>query len=102
MPKPDDLTEIKNLNPPGTTYRVNREKYEAMREVLLRVLPADERGLTYDELKAAMLPYLPETLWPGGEKVGWWLKAVQLDLEANGIIRRLPTKPLRWVQSPSS
>jgi len=34
-------------------------------------------------------------LFPGGAKAGWWLKAVQLDLEARGLIQRGPVKPLR-------
>jgi hypothetical protein len=26
---------------------------------------------------------------------GWWLKAAQLDLEAKGIIKRAPSKPVQ-------
>lgn len=33
-----------------------------------------------------MLAHLPESLFPGGAKAGWWTKAVQLDLEAKGLI----------------
>lgn len=32
--------------------------------------------------------YLPDDLFPSGEKAGWWVVAVQLDLEAKGIIKR--------------
>jgi hypothetical protein len=74
-------------------------KYEAMRKVLLATLPDSEPGVTYDEMKAAILPHLSEELWPGGEKVGWWLKAVHLDLEAKGIMRRIVVKPLRYLKS---
>ncbi|MFU0507499.1 DUF6958 family protein [Pseudaminobacter sp. NGMCC 1.201702] len=31
---------------------------------------------------------------------GWWLKAVQLDLEAKGIISRAPGKPVRLYRRP--
>ena len=31
----------------------------------------------------------------GGGTAGWWVKAVQLDLEAKGIIRRAPKSPVR-------
>jgi hypothetical protein len=34
----------------------------------------------------------------GDDKAGWWAKAVQLDLEAKGIVVREATKPLRWHQ----
>jgi hypothetical protein len=33
---------------------------------------------------------------PGGAKAGWWVKTVQLDLEAKGIVVRDGGRPLRW------
>ena len=39
---------------------------------MLAVLPDAEPGLSYAELKAAVLPQLPEALFPGGQTVGWW------------------------------
>lgn len=95
MAKPDDRIEIENFTSPGNTYRVDRAKYEAMREALLKVLPDRAPGLSVAEAKAALLPLLPDALFPGGDKAGWWLKAAQLDLEAKGVIVREATKPLR-------
>lgn len=94
MAKPDDRIEIENFTSPGNTYRVDRAKYEAMREALLEVLPTSAPGLTVADAKAALLPLLPDALFPGGDKAGWWLKAAQLDLEAKGVIVREATKPL--------
>jgi hypothetical protein len=95
MPKPDDRIEIENFTSPGHVQRVDRAKYTAMREVLLAVLPIGAPGITVAEAKAALLPGLPEELYPGGAKAGWWLKAVQLDLEAKGVIKRGPASPVR-------
>ena len=95
MPKADDRIEIENFTSPGHVQRVDRGKYEAMRQALLEVLPSDAPGLTVAEAKARLLPRLPDALFPGGDKAGWWLKAVQLDLEAKAVIRREATKPLR-------
>lgn len=86
---------VDNVISPGSLRPVNREKYEATRDAVMAVLPASEPGLSYVELKAAVLPRLPEALFPGGQTVGWWLKCVQLDLEAKGVIVR-HGKPLRW------
>lgn len=86
---------VENVVSPGSRRPVNREKYEAVRGPMLDVLPKAEPGLSYAELKAAVLPRLPEVLFPGGDTVGWWLKCVQLDLEAKGLIAR-HGKPLRW------
>ena len=99
MPKQEDRIEIENFTSPGHVQRVDRVKYLAMREALLSVLPADLPGLTIAEAKAALLPVLPEDVFPGGAKAGWWFKAVQLDLEAKRIIRRAPASPVRLSRS---
>lgn len=91
----DDKIEIENVNKPGYTERVGREKYEDMRRALLAVLPAEPPGLTVAEARQALLPHLSAQLFPGGAKAGWWLKAVQLDLEAKGIVARGPKRPVR-------
>jgi len=87
--------EVENFTSPGRVYRVDRAKYEAMREALLAVLPAGKPGITVAQAKSLLLPDLSQELFPGGAKAGWWLKATQLDLEAKGVIRRQDTKPLR-------
>ena len=89
--------EIENVNTPGRTSRVDKTKYEAMKSAMLEVLPSTQPGLTAKEMKAKLIPTVPDELWPNGEKVGWWQKAVQLDLEAKGaIVRDAASKPLRW------
>ncbi|MDR7150795.1 hypothetical protein J2W49_002758 [Hydrogenophaga palleronii] len=90
-----DKVEIENVNVPGRVERVDRAKYLAMKEALLSVLPHASPGLTVAEAKLALLPRLPQTLFPDGAKAGWWLKATQLDLEAKRVIQREQTKPLR-------
>ena len=70
-----------------------------MKMALLKALPEGKPGLTQAEMGKAVLPYLPENLWPGGEKAMWWVKAVQLDLEAKGIMERdTSSSPTRWYQ----
>ena len=90
----DDKITIENIVSPGHTYRVNREKYEAMRAALMHILPPEPPGLTVAAAKEALLAHLSEAHFPGGDKAGWWLKAVHLDLEAKGVIGRTP-KPVR-------
>lgn len=90
----DDKIEIENVNTPGRTDRVDRPKYEAMRQALLAVLPKNPPGMKTADAKEALLRHLDQELFPGGAKAGWWLKAVQLDLEAKGVIARAPVKPV--------
>lgn len=94
MPDKAEKITIENIASPGHTYRVDKAKYEAMQEALMTILPGEPPGLTVADAKTALLPHLSETLFPGGDKAGWWLKAVHLDLEAKGVIGRL-VKPVR-------
>ncbi|MFI5258048.1 MAG: DUF6958 family protein [Candidatus Limnocylindrales bacterium] len=87
---------IQNVNHPGSTTRVDAGMYYAMRDAMLKALPKKIPGLTQGELREAVLQLLPESLFPGGENAGWWSKAVQLDLEAKGVISREHSRPLRW------
>jgi hypothetical protein len=79
---------------PGKTTRVDAERFGAVREAYLKVLPAEGPGLTPREIQAALRPLLEE-MFPGGAKLGWWAKSVQLDLEAKGIAVRAATPPVR-------
>lgn len=90
---------VENVNIPGKTSRVNAAKYQAMKDAMLRVLPKKEPGLTQSEVREAVIPHLPDGLYPEGATAGWWAKTVQLDLEAKGIVIREATKPLRWHQA---
>jgi acyl dehydratase len=49
-------------------------------------MPDEKPGMTLDEVRAELAPRLPEDLFPGGSRAGWWLKTVQLDLETKGLV----------------
>jgi len=85
--------------PPGKSRSVDAASFQAMRRTLLKVLPRRSPGLTLAEMSRAVLARLPADLFPGGAKAGWWVKTVQLDLEAKGVIARKKTKPLRLHRS---
>jgi hypothetical protein len=98
MPDTENKITIENAVSPGHVQRVDRAKYMAMRTALIGVLPVGPAAMTVAEAKASVLPHLPDALFPGGAKAGWWLKAVQLDLEAKGVIGRAPGKPVRLLR----
>jgi hypothetical protein len=88
--------ELFNINHPGKSRLVDEAPYRAMRSALLSVLPSAEPGFTFSDMEREISPHLPERVFPGGDKAGWWLKAVQLDLEARGEIKRAKCRPLRF------
>ncbi len=89
---------VENVNVPGHTTSVDASKYEEMRRALLQVLPK-VGGLTQSEMFAEVRPHLSESVFPGGKTSGWWVKCVQLDLEAKGRMLRHAGKPLRWTRA---
>ena len=86
---------IENVIRPGKTYNVDAEKYEAMRKAFLKALPKSAGAMTLADIRTGVMERLSEELFPGGDKAGWWMKAVQLDLEAKGIVMREKTSPIR-------
>ena len=84
-----------NVNFPGTIYPLDADKYGVMKRAMLATLPPSNPGMTISDLKAGILPEIEGPLFPGGDKAGWWIKAVQLDLEARGAIVREPVSPIR-------
>ena len=99
MSKPAAKIRIENILQPGKTYSADPAKYEAMKKAVLAVLPKASPGLTVAEVQHRVVAHLPEDLFPGGAKSGWWMKAVQLDLEAKGVIARTRSSPLRLHRS---
>jgi len=87
--------EVKNVNHPGSVKLVDADMYVAMKRAFLAVLAASAPGLTLAEIHERLSAQLPQNLYPGGAKAGWWAKTVQLDLEARGIIKRVKGSPLR-------
>ena len=72
---------------------VTPEKYYVIREAMLEILPTEGDGLTLDEMVKLIEPMVQKDLFPNG--VTWYTVTVKLDLEAKGLVKRLPnTKPL--------
>lgn len=99
MSDSNDKIEVISITSPGHVMRLDRAKFEAMRDALLSVLPENAPGITVAEAKTRLLKRLPQTQFPNGEKAGWWLKAVQLDQEARGVIKRATGSPVRLYKS---
>ena len=85
---------VENVNVPGHVTNVDAAKYTAMKDAMLRVM--SDTPMTAKDMKDAAKAHLPEDLFPAGATSGWWLKCVQLDLEAKGELTRHATKPLTW------
>ena len=92
---PPEKFGMENVNHPGRVVKVEADKYRAVRDAVLAVLPAAAPGLTLAELKEAIRPLVPAAVFPDGFKAGWWMMGVQLDLRARGQVVAEDSKPMR-------
>lgn len=90
-----DKIEVRNINSPGHITNVDKAKYMAMHDAMLQVLPAEAPGMKPADIQEAVKPLLPQELFPGGAKSGWWVKCVQLDLEFKQVVKRAEKPPVR-------
>jgi hypothetical protein len=80
---------------PGTDKkppRIDAARYEAMKAAILAVIPCDAEGVTFASLPKLVGPRLPGDVFAGAS-IPWYVATVKLDLEARGLIERLPGKP---------
>ncbi len=80
--------------------RIDAAKYEAMKAALLAVVPAAEAGIPFQDLADAVRPHLPAELFANAS-VSWYVTTIKLDLEARGLIERVPgARPQRLRRVP--
>ena len=80
--------------------KIDAAKYEAMKAALLAVVPADDAGIPFMDLADAVRPHLPDELFANAS-VSWYVTTVKLDLEARGLIERVPgARPQRLRRVP--
>jgi hypothetical protein len=95
-----ETVAVQNVKHPGKVRDLDATMYQAMRRAFLKILPWRPPGLTPPEIVERIAAHLPEALFPGGARAGWWARTVQLDLEAKGVIVRDASRPLRLRRSP--
>ena len=86
--------EVENVNAPDHKVKLNAEKYGVIYNELMAVIGAKQ--MSYAAIKEGVLPILSQVHFPASKTSGWWIKAVQLDLEAKGVGVQHNSKPLTW------
>lgn len=70
--------------------RPDAGRYEAMRKALLKAIPRTRAGVRFMDLFDVIGRHLPRSGLPGGGSISSYLTTVKLDLEAKGVIERVP------------
>ena len=99
MSNHDDRIDALHPTPGKQPVRIKRHMYEPVRKAILdAVAEADE--LPFGQLREAVAQRTPASLWSDAS-VGWYTTTVKLDLEARGLIERVPgAGPQRLRRSP--
>jgi hypothetical protein len=90
MNKPE-MMEALHPDPTKQGTRVTKATYEAYKTAVLQLIPATKEGIFFADLTKAVEPHLPQALLDTTSP-GWWVTTVKLDLEARGLIERVPGK----------
>ncbi|HYN89576.1 MAG TPA: hypothetical protein VER55_13660 [Ardenticatenaceae bacterium] len=97
-----EKTQLRHPDSQKEAPRISTEKYEAVRAAILEAVPHDEEGIPFKDLDTRVASLLPQDALEALGSVGWYTTSVKLDLEARGLIERVPgARPqrLRRVQS---
>lgn len=80
----------RNVNKGRLGFAVSPAKYQVVADAILASVPRTRTGVTFAQLVAAVGARVPATLFLKRGSVPWHTKVVQLDLEAQGRIERVP------------
>ena len=69
--------------------RINSARYDAMKAALLEAIPRTGEGVRFASLPELVEKRLPRALFEGAS-ILWYATTVKLDLEARGLIERVP------------
>lgn len=99
MAEGEDRVYAQHPNPDKQGVRISRDKYDAVRKAIEEAL-GREGTLTFTELRRAVADALDDRF---EGSVGWYYTTVKLDLEARGVIERVPgARPQQLRLSASS
>lgn len=70
--------------------RIDGDKYTVMKRALMKAIPTSRAGVRFMDLFDIVGAALPKFSVPGGASLSWYLTTVKLDLEARGLIERVP------------
>ena len=88
MAESNDRVTVKNPNTGRDDARIRRRIYEPVREAILQAI-GEAGELAFMDLRAEVERLTPSSLWENSS-AGWYTTTVKLDLEARGLIERIP------------
>ena len=92
----EERIQLSHPDPDKEAPRISAEKYQAVRAAILTAVSEDEGGILFKDLAERVSQLLSPQVLENLGSVGWYTTSVKLDLEARGLIKRVPgSKPQR-------
>lgn len=86
-----EMYQALHPDPAKQGARVTKATFDIYQAALLQLIPAEPEGIELQTLFGAVAPHLPPEI-AESTSPGWWTMTVKLDLEARGVIERVPGK----------
>ena len=87
---------VETPTPGKQPTRIDKWKYDLVREAILSVVPAGETGVEFSQLAQMVESHLSREDLERLGSVSWYTTTVKLDMEVKGELERIPgSKPQR-------
>ena len=88
--------ETLNITKGAAGTRLSQRKYDAVKKALLACIPRSTEGIEFRSLPKLIAQRVPADILPKKGSASWLTTTVKLDLEARGLIERIPdSRPQR-------
>lgn len=91
---------VETPTPGKQPTRIDKWKYDLLREAILTIVPADDYGVEFKKLPGLVEAFLSKGDLERLGSVSWYTTSVKLDMEVKGELERVPgSKPQRLVRA---
>ena len=82
--------QLRHPDPAKSAPRISSEKYEAVKSAILQAVSETETGILFRDLPERVSELMSTDQLANLGSVGWYTTTVKFDLEARGLIERVP------------
>lgn len=92
--------QLLHPDPNKEAPRIAVWKYEIFKKVILDLIPQNDEGVPFKTLSDRVADQIPTDERRKLGSVGWYTTTVKLDLEARGLIERVPGSKPQYLRRP--
>jgi hypothetical protein len=101
MKSQEEKIQLLHPDPGKEAPRIDVWKYELVKTAILDTVPQNEEGVPFKTLADRVAEQLSAEELEDLGSVGWYTTTVKLDLEARGLLKRVPGSKLQYLIRPS-